>query len=181
MQVVHERADTNRAGAGDGVGHQSYRRIFKVRRDLGQVIGVDAHIRVADHQDLISRGSGKADELIDLWVEPRLPALPLDPNPLRKPRGKVESDGVGGVAFILDAEEQLIAGVMESCESFEIGNQIIVDTAKRLEDGNGREGGGAPRRRPHVAQQHHQLRGDEQQAESGECKQGYADPPCHAG
>jgi hypothetical protein len=105
VQVVHERAEALLADAGDGMGHLAHARIFEVRRDLVEVAGRHAHVRVADDDQLVAGGARQRRQLVDLRVHAGRAALEDDAHLAREAAREGDGDGIGGVVAIAHAEE----------------------------------------------------------------------------
>ena len=136
MQVVHERAEARLGDAGDGMGDQADVRVLEVRGDLVEVAGGDAHVGVADDDEVVASGARERRELVDLRVEPGSAALQDHAHAARETARAGYRDRVGGVVAIADAEQQLVGGVVERGEALEVGGEIVVEAAERLQDGD---------------------------------------------
>jgi hypothetical protein len=177
--VIEPRLRAILADARQRMRHQADLRVGEVRGDLIEVAGRHARVRVAHDQEVVARGARQRDELIDLWIEARLTVLHHDPEPARPAPDRIARHIVGGIGAVAHAEHDLVGGVGERCERPHVADQLVVDPAQRLEDGDGR----AVRRRARaapaqVAPQGDELRGQQRQPARAGCEQTVRQPGC---
>jgi len=118
-------------GSGSGIGHGG--------DDAAEVVGLDAHIAVADDQVLVGGFFDEAGELGDLVVGGGAPGADDDANAGAGEIGlEALDDGQGGVAGVSHAKDDFVLGVVLAAEAGKVFVGFRVESQHRLEVADGR-------------------------------------------
>ena len=165
LQVVQRRPEGLLAHPAHRVGDEPDARLGQVARHVLQVAVGRAHVRVAHQQHVVAGRGGEADELVHLGVQARLAALDHQAEPARPAAHGLVGHPPGRVAPVPDPEDHLVGRVVEGGEGGEVGLEVVVHPAERLQDGDGRQRAGLPGGGAQVQPEEDELdhRGDEPQ------------------
>jgi len=133
MEVVEERPEPALPDAGDWMGHEPDRVVAQEVGDATEVAPRGAHVGVAHHQEVVARLARQGEELVHLGVQPGLAPLHQHAKAVGPPRRGGAGHGPGGIGGAVDAEQHLVERVVEVGEGGEVGLQVVVDAAERLQ------------------------------------------------
>jgi hypothetical protein len=138
MKIFQMGTNGSPADTHDEVADKADIGILHMLHRFRKIVRVDLNIAVADEDILKSRGPICTDQVIHLWVQSIFAPLNDDRNPkVLIPLLYLLSEFVRGVVLVLQRKDNLILGIIQIAEAFEIVKKVIVKAFERLQDGYG--------------------------------------------